>query len=93
LNLLRGQQGVLWSDPVVISSGVLFLWLVAVMIFESFYKPARQGRKVAYLTMASFVFLGLALLFVLFGGHASRSDEMNARTAREPSFPRAGGWQ
>jgi hypothetical protein len=77
LNFLRGADGVLWNDPVVISSGVLFLWLVAVTVFESFYKPARQGRKVAYLTMASFVFLGLALLFVLFGGHGIRSREGN----------------
>jgi ABC-type uncharacterized transport system permease subunit len=69
LNLTRDTAGVLWTDPVVISSGLLFLWLLLVMIFESFYRPARQGRKVAYLTMASFVFLGLALLFAFFGGH------------------------
>lgn len=59
-----------WADPVVLSSGCLFVWLVAATLFESFYKPARQGKKVAYLTMASFVFLGLALLFVLLGKHA-----------------------
>jgi hypothetical protein len=30
------------------------------------YKPAQQGRKVAYLTVASFVFLALVMaLFVL----------------------------
>jgi ABC-type uncharacterized transport system permease subunit len=59
-----------WTDPVVLSSGVLFAWLVAVTVFESFYKPARQGKKVAYLTLASFVFLGLVLFFVLSGKHA-----------------------
>jgi hypothetical protein len=59
-----------WTDPVVLSSGVLFAWLAAITVFESFYKPARQGPKVAYLTLASFVFLGLALYFVFFGGHA-----------------------
>ena len=40
--------------------------------FESVYKPARQGRKVAYLTLASFIFLLLALGLVLAGEHASQ---------------------
>jgi ABC-type uncharacterized transport system permease subunit len=63
--------GIAWTDPVVLSSGILFLWLTVVTIFEGVYRPARQGQKVAYLTLASFVFLGLALYFVLFGAHAS----------------------
>ena len=58
-----------WTDPVILSSSVLFLWLIVVMIFEWLYRPARQGQKVAYLTLASFVFLALALSFVLFGTH------------------------
>jgi ABC-type uncharacterized transport system permease subunit len=74
LNLISksGEGGqVSWTDPVVLSSGVLFLWLTAVTIFESLYRPAREGNKVAYLTLASFVFLGLALYFVLLGSHAT----------------------
>lgn len=70
MNLI-GVGTVKWSDPVVLSSGVLFLWLVVVTVFESFYKPARQGQKIAYLTLAHFVFMALALYFVLFGSHAS----------------------
>jgi ABC-type uncharacterized transport system permease subunit len=73
LNLsYRTEDGfaVRWTDPVVLSSAVLFGALVFATVFESFYKPAREGRKVAYLTMASFVFLGLALYFVWFGKHA-----------------------
>jgi hypothetical protein len=58
-----------WSHPVVVSSGVLFLWLFVVVVFEAFYKPAREGRKVAYLTVASFIFLGMVLYFVLFFQH------------------------
>lgn len=75
-----GQQGgaVAWTSPVVVSSSVLCAWLVAASLFEAFYKPARQGRKVAYLTLASFIFLLLALGFVLFGDHAS------GRTASGP---------
>ncbi len=72
LNLIRHsahERTVPWTDPVIIASGVLFVWLVVALLFESLYKPARQGRKVAYLTLASFVFLGLALCLVLVGGH------------------------
>jgi cell division protein FtsW (lipid II flippase) len=56
-----------WTDPVVVSSGVLLLWLVIVLVFSFLYKPARQGRKVAYLTFASFVFLLMVLVIVLTG--------------------------
>jgi hypothetical protein len=73
LNVIRPWDDghrVSWTDPVVLSSGILFAWLTGVTIFEWLYKPARQGKKVAYLTLASFVFLGLALYFVLNGEHA-----------------------
>ncbi|MEO8497575.1 MAG: cytochrome c biogenesis protein CcsA, partial [Planctomycetota bacterium] len=77
LNLISkaGQGSVSWTDPVVLSSGVLFLWLTVVTIFESIYRPAREGSKVAYLTLANFVFLGLALYFVLFGSHATDNSQ------------------
>ena len=67
LNWRRADDGILlWTDPVVWPSAVLLIWLFAVLIFNAFYKPARQGRKVAYLTMASFIFLGLVLAIILF---------------------------
>ncbi len=56
-----------WTDPVIWSSAILFLWLVAAMIFEVVYRPARRGQKVAYLTMANFVFLTIVLALILFG--------------------------
>lgn len=66
LNWRRGDEEILmWTDPVVWPSAVLLIWLVAVLAFNAFYRPARQGRKVAYLTMASFVFLGLVLAIIL----------------------------
>jgi len=39
----------------------MLLWLVAAEVFRLVYPAARQGRKVAYLTLASFVFLVIAL--------------------------------
>lgn len=53
--------GLPWSDPVVWSSALLLVWMTSAALFSALYKPARQGRKVAYLTVASFVFLVLAL--------------------------------
>ena len=60
-----------WSDPVIWSSAVLFLWLLAATIINVFYKPARRGRKVAYVAMISFVFLMLELVIVWQVGHAT----------------------
>lgn len=58
-----------WSDPVVWSSAILFTWLSAASLFSLVYRPARQGRKVAYLIVASFLFLILELGIVWWAGH------------------------
>ena len=34
----------------------MFGWLLLHVIIGAFYRPIRQGRKVAYLTLVSFVF-------------------------------------
>jgi ABC-type uncharacterized transport system permease subunit len=52
----------LWTDPVVLSLAAMMLWLVAAEVFRLIYPAARQGRKVAYLTLASFIFLVIALM-------------------------------
>ncbi|MBW3601031.1 MAG: cytochrome c biogenesis protein CcsA, partial [Planctomycetes bacterium] len=92
LNLIRhaNESGALpWTDPVVWTSGILFLWLAAASVFNLTYKPARQGRKVAYLTVASFVFLGFALSVVLFGSTEHASSR--APTAKATTINHAGG--
>ncbi len=81
MNVLKStenQTGIPWTDSVIISSGVLLVWLVTVTVFEAVYKPARQGRKIAYLTLASFVFLALVLSFVFMAEHASQTDGVSA---------------
>jgi hypothetical protein len=67
LNLNRRTHGdaVPWSDPVVISSSLLVGWMIVAWLFSILYKPAQVGRKIAYLTVASFVFLLIALVSVL----------------------------
>ena len=69
LNLVNHGESVdhvPWTDPIIWSSVLAVVWLIAAAVFNSAYRPARQGRKVAYLTVASFVFLALALAVSLF---------------------------
>jgi len=65
LYLVQDENRMPWNDPVVWISAVLFVWLAVVLVFQARYKPARQGRKVAYLTLATFVVLALVLALVL----------------------------
>jgi len=58
-----------WSEGGVILTGVLFAWLGGAVAFESVYKPAREGRKIVYLTLASFGFLVLTMIGVLASSH------------------------
>ena len=60
-----GEAGPLWADPVVVSSGAMLLWLVVAAAFNALYRPARHGNKVAYLTLANFVFLAMVLALFL----------------------------
>lgn len=88
MNLIRtaGKGFVPWSDPVVISSGLLAAWLLAATIFEWTYKPAQQGRKVAYLTVANFVFLAIVLTMLATGAsdHAPKSGPNGDRAVEAP---------
>jgi ABC-type uncharacterized transport system permease subunit len=57
-----GQSGRLpWHDPVVLSTELMLAWLLIAAVVGGLYKPARAGRKVAYLTVVSFVFLVIVL--------------------------------
>ena len=40
----------------------MFGWLLLHVVIGAFYRPIRQGRKVAYLTLVSFVFLVIVLV-------------------------------
>jgi ABC-type uncharacterized transport system permease subunit len=68
----------LWTDPVVLSLAAMLAWLVGAEIFRLLYPAARRGRKVAYLTLASFVFLliALAAFTLLDNVHGPRRADM-----------------
>lgn len=77
----RESPAVQWSDPVVWTSGVLLTWLAGSLIFQALYRPARHGRKVAYLVVSTFLFLVLELGLVLAVSHGTRP----AATESSPS--------
>jgi hypothetical protein len=82
LNVIRG--GIQWTDPLIVSSAGLLAWLFIATLFELLYKPAQQGRKIPYLTIANFIFLAAVLWIVLFGGsqHAT-GEQARANPASE----------
>ncbi|MBN2024578.1 MAG: cytochrome c biogenesis protein CcsA [Pirellulales bacterium] len=60
--VVRSREGrVPWSDPTIVSTWVALVWLVAAALVAAAYPPARTGRRVAHLTVASFVVLVAAL--------------------------------
>jgi ABC-type uncharacterized transport system permease subunit len=69
-----------WNDPVVLATLGLFFWLLAAALVNLFYKPARAGRKVAYLTLVSFVFL----VVVLGVGLCRETEHRGSRESSEP---------
>ncbi len=106
LNRIELQEGfdtIPWYDPVILSSTLMLLWLAAAAAFNLLYQAARRGRKVAYLTVASFGFLLIVLGALLFGSSQHGSGESGKRKAesgaaavgeptaccswRQPGFP------
>jgi ABC-type uncharacterized transport system permease subunit len=68
-----------WNDPVVLSTWLMFFWLLGAVVAIAVYRPARQGRKVAYLTVASFVFLVIMLAagLLMDSRHWGRGERRN----------------
>ncbi len=50
-----------WYDPVILSTLLLLVWLLVATVVSTVYRSARKGRKVAYLTLVSFLFLAIVL--------------------------------
>ena len=82
---LNASGSVAWTSRGIVLPLVLLLWLVAATTIEFLYRPARQGRKIAYLTLASFGFLVLAMSGVLGSGHGAVGKKEN--NSQEQSSP------
>lgn len=76
INANASHQPIPWHDPIVWASVIWLVWLVSVVAFKIAYRPSRQGRKVAYLTVGSFLFLAIVLgiLYFLPSQHTQTAD-------------------
>lgn len=70
------QNIVPWTDPVVLSLGLMMAWLIVAEAFRLVYPAARRGRKVAYLTVAAFVFLLLVLAIMTLGDSLHMTNQV-----------------
>ncbi len=77
-----GQNFLPWTDPVVLSLAAMTIWLVVAEIFRLVYPAARHGQKVAYLTIAAFVFLLLVL------GTMTVQDSLHQTLSSETLLPK-----
>jgi ABC-type uncharacterized transport system permease subunit len=77
MRLAQRDGGLPWTDPVVISTSGMLSWLIAAEAFRLAYPAARRGRKVAYLTLAGFVFLVITLTAFL------TADSMHGTGAKD----------
>lgn len=64
LAVVRGGGGdarAIWTDPVVLTSSAMLVWLLAAFALRWASPLARSGRKVAYQTVVAFGFLAITL--------------------------------
>ncbi len=66
-----------WHDPVVFTTVLMLVWLLSAVAITARYPAQRQGRRVAYLTLVSFVFLiaALAAMLLLDTAHGGKNQE------------------
>ena len=72
-----------WTNRGIMLSALLFVWLASATAVEFLYAPASRGRKVAYLTLASFGFLVLAMSGLLTTSHGGGTKVENATDASD----------
>lgn len=78
------------AHPVVWSSLIMFGWCLGASLISRFYRPARNGRKMAYLAVSCFLFLVLELALVLSAGHGSSNPpETGQSTSADLSAARS----
>lgn len=71
LSLLKnsGVEGYyLWTDPVVLTLAVMLVWLLVTEAYRLLSPATSRGQKVAYLTLAAFVFMAVTLVSLNLSG-------------------------
>ncbi len=73
-----------WTNPVVLSLTLMTAWLLVAETFRMIYPAARQGRKVAFLTLAAFGFLLLVFASVMWGDSFHQEKATRAGASPPP---------
>lgn len=89
LNMSRSDVSWLGSGTIV--SFALFVWTAIAAVIESRSNNALGGRRGAFLSIASFMFLVVVLLFVMFSSHG-RAQGQNTNSKVPLNFPAASQW-
>lgn len=85
LNLIHRPHQLPWRDPLSLITLVAFAWLVVAGLVSTLYQPMRHSRKVAYLTLLSFLVLAAMLAVGLFAGTQHRKLQAPAtRVGQQP---------
>ena len=90
LNAFRragGLELLPWHDPVVFATFIMLLWLLSAVAIAARYPAQRQGRKVAYLTLVSFIFLLVALSAMLLFDTAHGGKNQKQQTVHSQRLP------
>lgn len=82
LNLSRDGR-VAWFGSGILVSLALFVWALVAAILEVRSTNALGGRRGAFLSIASFVFLVVVLLFVMLSTHGQSSPKESAEPQKE----------
>ncbi len=83
LNLSRDGR-VAWFGSGILVSLALFVWALVAAILEVRSTNALGGRRGAFLSIASFVFLVIVLLFVMLSTHGQSSPNTPANSSPKP---------
>jgi ABC-type transport system involved in cytochrome c biogenesis permease subunit len=82
LNSIHQPHQLPWKDPLSLITLIAFAWLVVAGLVSSLYQPMRHSRKVAYLTLLSFLVLAAMLGVGLFAGTQHRKLQARATVIR-----------
>lgn len=98
-NLRQNREVVPLWDPLIVITLLMFTWLAGCVGIGLVYRPAREGRKVALMTMMTALFLAVALFLFVWGetGHgqfrrpnlgSDRQGDLGHEPANQVSLPR-----
>jgi ABC-type uncharacterized transport system permease subunit len=100
-NLRQDRPVVPLSDPLVVTTLLMFGWLGGCVGMGWAYRPAREGRKVALMTLLTTIFLAVTLALFVFGRtqhnqlrQAERGPSGQGAPVRSlPAVPVSSPWQ